>query len=115
MRRGAPRHMQFSAEIAPRGKEGAYISLAVLPYFLGKIGATVMADILTERYFAADMTSFPDHEVSWFWIAVMCLISPVGMIIFKDTFTASEKMAEDEASATRAAELSEGESASTES
>ena len=37
--------MQFSAEIAPRGKEGPDIALAVLPYFLGKIGATVMADL----------------------------------------------------------------------
>ena len=105
----SPRLMQFSAEIAPRGKEGAYISLAVLPYFLGKIGATVMADILTERYFAADMTVFPNHEMSWLWIALMCLISPIGMIVFKDTFTASEKMAENEANATREAELAESE------
>lgn len=100
----SPRLMQFSAEIAPRGKEGAYISLAVLPYFLGKIGATVMADILTSQYFDAKMTEFPNHEMSWFWIAIMCLISPIGMVLFKGTFTASEKMAEDEANATRAAE-----------
>jgi MFS family permease len=100
----SPRLMQFSAEIAPRGKEGAYISLAVLPYFLGKIGATVMADILTEQYFAKGMTEFPDHEFSWLWIAIMCLISPVGMVLFKGTFTASEKMAEDEAQAVRDAE-----------
>ena len=106
----SPRLMQFSAEIAPRGKEGAYISLAVLPYFLGKIGATVMADILTERYFSASMTSFPNHEMSWLWIAIMCLISPVGMILFKGTFTASEKLAEDEADATRAASESERQS-----
>lgn len=100
----SPRLMQFSAEIAPRGKEGAYISLAVLPYFLGKIGATVMADILTEKYFASGMVEFPNHEMSWFWIAIMCLISPVGMVLFKGTFTKSEKMAEDEADATRALE-----------
>ena len=100
----SPRLMQFSAEIAPKGKEGAYISLAVLPYFLGKIGATVMADILTEKYFASGMTEFPDHEMSWLWIAIMCLISPVGMVIFKGTFTASEQMAEDEAKAVREAE-----------
>ncbi len=100
----SPRLMQFSAEIAPRGKEGAYISLAVLPYFLGKIGATVMADILTEQYFAKGMTEFPDHEFSWLWIAIMCLISPIGMVLFKGTFTASEKMAEDEAQAVRDAE-----------
>lgn len=103
----SPRLMQFSAEIAPRGKEGAYIALAVLPYFLGKIGATVMADILTERYFAASMTEFPSHEYSWLWIAIMCLISPLGMIVFKGTFTANEKLAEDEANATLKADSAE--------
>ncbi len=50
------------------------------------------------------MVEYPDHEMSWLWIAIMCLISPIGMILFKSTFTASEKMAEDEAQATREAE-----------
>ncbi len=103
----SPRLMQFSAEIAPRGKEGAYIALAVLPYFLGKIGATVMADILTGQYFAEGMVEFPDHEMSWLWIAIMCLLSPIGMILFKGTFNQSEKMAEDEAAATKDAEAAE--------
>ena len=100
----SPRLMQFSAEIAPRGKEGAYIALAVLPYFLGKVGATVMADILTGQYFSEGMVEFPNHEMSWFWIGIMCLISPLGMIIFKGTFNQSEKMAEAEAEAIKAAE-----------
>ena len=100
----SPRLMQFSAEIAPRGKEGAYISLAILPYFLGKVAATVMADILTEEYFRSDMVTYPEHELSWLWIAVMCLLSPIGMILFKGTFNQSEKMADDEAQATREAE-----------
>ena len=96
--------MQFSAEIAPRGKEGAYIALAVLPYFFGKIAATVMADILTSEYFSADMVAYPDHQMAWFWIAIMCMLSPIGMILFRGTFNQSEKMAEDEAEATRAIE-----------
>lgn len=103
----SPRLMQFSAEIAPRGKEGAYIALAVLPYFLGKIGATVMADILTGQYFAEGMVEFPDHEMSWLWIAIMCLLSPLGMIIFKGTFNQSEKMAANEAQAVKDAEAAE--------
>ncbi|MEC9073246.1 MAG: hypothetical protein VX938_12730, partial [Myxococcota bacterium] len=103
----SPRLMQFSAEIAPRGKEGAYIALAVLPYFLGKIGATVMADILTSQYFAEGMVEFPDHEMSWLWIAIMCLLSPLGMIIFKGTFNQSEKMAADEAQAVKEAEAAD--------
>ena len=103
----SPRLMQFSAEIAPRGKEGAYIALAVLPYFLGKIGATVMADLLTNQYFSEDMVNYPDHEMSWFWIGVMSLLSPIGMIIWRKTFNQSEKMAEDEAKAQVAAEEAE--------
>jgi MFS family permease len=103
----SPRLMQFSAEIAPRGKEGAYISLAVLPYFLGKIAATVMADMLTAQYFSEGMVEYPDHHLSWAWIGGMALISPVGMIIWRKTFNQSEKMAEEEAIAQVAAEEAE--------
>ena len=97
----SPRLMQFSAEIAPRGKEGAYISLTVLPYFFGKIAATVMADILTSEYFSESMVEYPDHELSWLWIAGMCLLSPLGMIVFRGAFNQSQKMADDEAAATK--------------
>ena len=108
----SPRLMQFSAEIAPRGKEGAYISLAVLPYFLGKIGATVMADMLTAQYFAQGMVEFPDHQQAWLWIGIMAMISPVGMVIWRKTFNQSEKMAEEEAKAQVAAEEAEAASSS---
>ena len=103
----SPRLMQFSAEIAPRGKEGAYIALAVLPYFLGKIGATVMADLLTSRYFSETMVEYPDHEQSWLWIGIMAMLSPLGMVIWRKTFNQSEKMAEEEAKSQIAAEEAE--------
>jgi MFS family permease len=93
----SPRLMQFSAEIAPRGKEGAYIALAILPYFMGKIGATMMADLLTTQYFSQEMVVFPNHEMAWFWIGAMALISPAGMIIFRKIFDQSEQMAITEA------------------
>ena len=79
----------------------------MLPYFLGKIGATVMADILTSQYFEQGMVEYPDHELAWFWIGAMALISPVGMIIWRKTFNQSEKMAEEEAKAQVAAEEAE--------
>jgi MFS family permease len=103
----SPRLMQFSAEIAPRGKEGAYISLAILPYFLGKIGATVMADMLTTEYFQRGAVEYPNHQQAWFWIGSMALISPIGMIVWRKTFNQSEKMAESEAKAQVAAEEAE--------
>ncbi len=103
----SPRLMQFSAEIAPKGKEGAYIALAMLPYFLGKIAATIMADILTGQYFSSDMVEYPNHELSWLWVAGMCLLSPLGMVIWRKHFNHSEKTAEQEAQRTAKAENSE--------
>jgi hypothetical protein len=46
----SPRLMQFSAEIAPRGKEGSYIALAILPYFAGKALAGGMSGFLLTTY-----------------------------------------------------------------
>ena len=107
----SPRLMQFSAEIAPKGKEGAYIALAMLPYFLGKIAATVMADILTTKYFSSEMVAFltmTSHGSGW----RTCMLSPLGMFIWRHHFNHSEKAAEEEAEAIMAAELGDQEPAS---
>lgn len=93
----SPRLMQFSAEIAPRGKEGAYIALAMLPYFLGKAGAGVLSEQMTTRYFNADQVIFPNHEIAWIWIGGMAAISPLGLLIFRGVFARREKEALEEA------------------
>jgi MFS family permease len=86
----SPRLMQFSAEIAPRGKEGAYIALSMLPYFLGKAGAGVLSEQMTARYFNADQILFPQHEVAWVWIGCMAALSPIGLLIFRGVFAKRE-------------------------
>ena len=60
--------MQFSAEIAPRDKEGSYIALAILPYFVGKALAGGMA-----------------------------MLSPIGMVGFRKVFKQVEEAAIEEA------------------
>ena len=89
--------MQFSAEIAPRGKEGAYIALAMLPYFLGKAGAGVLSEQMTTRYFTDNLVLFPSHDVAWLWIGVMAALSPIGLIIFRGVFAKREEEAIKEA------------------
>ena len=93
----SPRLMQFSAEIAPRGKEGAYIALAMLPYFLGKAGAGVLSEQMTARYFTDNQVLFPSHEVAWLWIGGMAALSPLGLIIFRGVFAKREEEAIEEA------------------
>jgi MFS family permease len=91
----SPRLMQFSAEIAPIGKEGAYIALAMLPYFLGKMGATIVSEQLTTNYFNASQVAYPDHTLSWLWIGSMAMLSPIGLMIFAKTFLRREEEAKE--------------------
>jgi len=93
----SPRLMQFSAEIAPHGKEGSYIALAVLPYFVGKALAGGMSGFLLESYTPADALSYPNHQMVWLWIGGMAMISPVGMIVFRKMFRSVETAAIEEA------------------
>lgn len=87
----SPRLMQFSAEIAPKGKEGAYIALAVLPYFVGKALAGGMSGFLLTSYTPDGFLSFPDHKIVWLWIGGMAMISPIGLVVFRGLFTRVEE------------------------
>ena len=87
--------MQFSAEIAPKGKEGAYIALAILPYFMGKALAGGMSGFLIESYTPSTLSTFPDHKTVWLWIGGMAMISPIGLVIFRKLFNQVEQNALD--------------------
>jgi dipeptide/tripeptide permease len=95
----SPRLMQFSAEIAPHGKEGSYLALAILPYFLGKALAGGMSGFLLTSYTPETASTFPDHQHVWLWIGGMAMISPVGLIVFRKLFRRIEADAIAEAKA----------------
>lgn len=114
----SPRLMQFTAEIAPEGREGTYISLAMLPLFLGKLVAGPLSGWLVQEYtpvtrvasgcldpsqsalsggFWAGVKSaevvgdLSHHYMVWVWIGVMAMASPIGLVIFRKMFTAAEQ------------------------
>jgi MFS family permease len=93
----SPRLMQFSAEIAPRGKEGSYIALAMLPYFVGKAMAGGMSGYLLATYTPEGLLDYPDHQSAWLWIGGMAILSPIGMLMFQKTFKRLESDAIEEA------------------
>ena len=95
----SPRLMQFSAEIAPHGKEGSYLALAILPYFLGKALAGGMSGFLLTTYTPETASTFPNHQHVWLWIGCMAMISPVGLIVFRKLFRKVESDAIEEAKA----------------
>jgi len=78
--------MQFSAEIAPVGKEGTYIALSYLPYFLAKMIAGPMSGWLVATYAPEGASSYPDHYMIWIWIGGMTALSPLGLVVFRKLF-----------------------------
>ena len=93
----SPRLMQFSAEIAPRGKEGSYIALSMLPYFVGKALAGGMSGFLLANYTPEGLLTYPDHQSAWLWIGGMAMLSPIGMLMFQKTFKRLESDAMEDA------------------
>ena len=91
----SPRLMQFTAEIAPKGKEGSYLSLAILPFFVAKLFAGPMSGWLVQTYTPegrpAGPENYPDHAMVWVWIGVMALVTPIGLFALRKLFRSAEK------------------------
>ena len=95
----SPRLMQFTAEIAPKGKEGSYIALSYLPYFAAKLVAGPMSGWLVATYVPENAENYDKHYMVWIWIGCMAVVSPIGLLLFRRLFTRAERerAAEDEA------------------
>jgi len=92
----SPRLMQFTAEIAPKGKEGSYIALSSLPFFAAKFFVGPLSGWLVATYTPEGAGSYPLHYMVWIWIGGMSLISPLGLVIFRKLFTKAEHRAKQE-------------------
>jgi hypothetical protein len=88
----SPRLMQFTAEIAPKGKEGTYIALSVLPWFASKFLVGPMSGMLLQAYTPLDpvtkkaMASYPSHWLIWLWIGGLAVVSPIGLLLLRNWF-----------------------------
>ncbi len=83
----SPRLMQFMTEVAPKGKEGSYVSLSYLPYFAAKFVAGPMSGWLVATYTPEGAESYPNHYMVWLWIGGMAIITPLGLLFLKKVFT----------------------------
>jgi MFS family permease len=95
----SPRLMQFTAEIAPKGREGSYISLSYLPFFASKLIAGPLSGWLVATYTPEGAGSYPNHQMVWVWIGGMALVSPAGLFIFRKLFHRAERVRDEGAPA----------------
>ncbi len=78
----SPRLMEYTAKIAPKGQEGSYLSLSMLPRFITKPFVAIMGGELLSRYCPAE-GDISNHHMVWFWVGAIAMISPIGMLVFK--------------------------------
>lgn len=76
-----PRFLQFAAELAPRGRTGAYIAYANIPWFMVKALAGLYTGHMMERYCPADGPM--NTETMWLIYALVALVSPIGLVLAK--------------------------------
>jgi len=87
----SPRLMQFTADIAPGGKEGTYIALSYLPYLGAKFIAGPMSGLLLANYIPEGAESYPNHWMVWVWIGGMAAITPIILITMFKLFRHAEQ------------------------
>lgn len=105
----SPRLMQFTAEIAPKGREGTYIALAVLPFFVAKFFVGPLSGWLVKTYTPLNeagkaMAHYPNHAMVWWWIGGMAVFTPICLVLFRKLFTLTPVVSDEAATPEKLAE-----------
>jgi MFS family permease len=84
----SPRLYEYSAAIAPKGQEASYMALSSLPYFFAKFFVGMFSGMMLEKYCPAEGAR--NSEMLWFWVGLMAMITPIGMLLFSKQIRVQE-------------------------
>ncbi len=89
----SPRLYEYTASVAPRGREGTYMSLSILPYFIAKFFVGPLSGWLLEHYCPSDGAR--DSSLLWLTVAAVAVISPVCILALKGVIKPSSRADEE--------------------
>ncbi|MDD2804060.1 MAG: MFS transporter [Elusimicrobiales bacterium] len=75
----SPRLYEYPSAIAPKGQEGSYLALSMLPYFFAKFGAGGLSGYLLAAYCPAEGPR--SSHMIWLIVGGMALLTPVGLLL----------------------------------
>ena len=90
-----PRLYEYTAVIAPRGRESSYMSLSALPMFFAKMIVGPMGGYLLMRY-------CPEHgprhsEMMWLIIGLTTIAGPILIFLLRHVIAGDDAKVDDEA------------------
>jgi len=77
----SPRLYEYPAAIAPKGQEASYMSLSYLPFFVAKFFVGMLSGPLLVLY--CPETGPRQSHLLWTAIAMMTMITPLGLIVLQ--------------------------------
>jgi len=77
----SPRLYEYPAAIAPKGQEGSYLALSMLPYFVAKFIVGSMSGYLLDAF--CPLTGPRHSQMIWIIVGGMALIAPAGLVVFR--------------------------------
>jgi MFS family permease len=77
----SPRLYEYTASVAPKGREATYMGLSLLPMFLAKLTVGPLSGFLLARYCPAEGAR--DSGKLWLVVASMSIATPVLIILLK--------------------------------
>ena len=75
----SPRLYEYPAAIAPKGQEGSYLALSMLPYFVAKFFVGTMSGFLLDAF--CPETGPRHSQTMWLIIGGMALLAPIGLVL----------------------------------
>jgi MFS family permease len=77
----SPRLYEYPAAIAPKGQEGSYLALSMLPYFVAKFFVGSMSGFLLASF--CPETGPRHSQMIWLIVGGMALVAPAGLVVFR--------------------------------
>lgn len=97
----SPRLSEYTAAIAPKGQEGVYLGLSMMPWFLAKTIVAAMSgylltwfcpelpggELMRDRLAAGSVPFWQSPSAMWLYLFVPAIAGPVIALIFRRWFT----------------------------
>jgi hypothetical protein len=92
----SPRLNEYTAAIAPKGQEGTYLGLSMVPYFLAKTVVSLLSGHMLSRWVPLDIgdrlragtVAFSDSPSTlWLLLGAFALGGPLVALLLKNWFT----------------------------
>ncbi len=77
----SPRLYEYTAAVAPKGQEASYMSMSYLPLFVSKLIIGMLSGRLLAAYCPEEGPR--DSQTLWLIIALITLITPIGLCVCK--------------------------------